>query len=107
MRPVPPNIGIIVPGRSSPATSGKIPGEWILEPFGPAKTKATYKLCTDPGGAIPEFLVKQGTYTTMPQIITAVRQRVANFSGPPPALRPPPAPPWDLKKREAGQAAAT
>src|SRR4030042_6400309 len=50
-------------------------GEWILEPLGSAKTKATYRLFTNPGGSIPKFLVTQGTYTTMPQIIKAVRKR--------------------------------
>ncbi len=50
-------------------------GEWILEPFGATKTKVVYKLCTDPGGAIPGALVKQGTFSTMPQIIAAVRER--------------------------------
>jgi hypothetical protein len=58
-------------------------GEWNLEPFGSGKTKATYRLCTDPGGAIPEFLIKQGPSTTMPQIIKAVRKRVADGSGRP------------------------
>lgn len=52
-------------------------GEWLLEPFGPAKTKAVYRLCTDPGGGIPKFLVKQGTCSTLPQIIKAVRKRAA------------------------------
>ncbi len=56
-------------------------GEWILEPFGSAKTKAIYRLCTDPGGAIPKFLVTEGTCTTMPQIIKAVRKRAANLMG--------------------------
>ena len=56
-------------------------GEWLLEPFGPAKTKATYRLSTDPGGAIPKFLVKQGTCSTMPQIIEAVRKRAAALCG--------------------------
>jgi ribosome-associated toxin RatA of RatAB toxin-antitoxin module len=54
-------------------------GEWILEPFGTTRTKAIYRLCTDPGGAIPEFLVKQGTCSTMPQIIKAVRERAAKL----------------------------
>ncbi|MHB8070214.1 MAG: SRPBCC family protein [Desulfobaccales bacterium] len=56
-------------------------GEWILEPFGSAKTKATYRLCTDPGGAIPKFLVKEGTCVTMPQIIKAIRKRAARLLG--------------------------
>lgn len=50
-------------------------GEWILEPFTSTRTKATYKLSTDPGGAIPGFLVDRGTCTTMPQIIEAIRER--------------------------------
>jgi ribosome-associated toxin RatA of RatAB toxin-antitoxin module len=50
-------------------------GEWLIEPFGAARTKVVYRLCTDPGGDIPGVLVTQGTYTTMPQIIAAVRKR--------------------------------
>jgi len=56
-------------------------GEWILESFGPTKTKVTYRLCTDPGGAIPKFLITQGTCITMPQIIKAIRKRAANLLG--------------------------
>lgn len=54
-------------------------GEWLLEPYGQGQTKATYHLNTDPGGAIPDFLIKQGTCTTMPQIIQAVRERAAKI----------------------------
>lgn len=57
-------------------------GEWLLEPFGPNKTKATYRVSTDPGGAIPKFIVKQATCSTMPQIIQAVRKRAAVLSRP-------------------------
>jgi len=56
-------------------------GEWILEPFGDTKTKVKYKVSTDPGGAIPGALVKQGTYSTMPKIIAAVRERVRKLCG--------------------------
>ncbi len=56
-------------------------GEWILEPYGSGKTKAIYRLRTDPGGCIPGFLVKQGTNNTMPQIIEAVRKRAASPLG--------------------------
>jgi hypothetical protein len=54
-------------------------GEWILEPYGTNQTKAIYRLITDPGGAIPGFLIKQGTCTTMPQIIKVVRERAAKL----------------------------
>ncbi len=54
-------------------------GEWILEPYGTDQTKAIYRLSTDPGGAIPGFLIKQGTNSTLPEIITAVRERAAKL----------------------------
>jgi ribosome-associated toxin RatA of RatAB toxin-antitoxin module len=54
-------------------------GEWILEPYGNHQTKAIYRINTDPGGAIPGFLVQEGTTSTMPQIIKAVRERAAKL----------------------------
>ncbi len=54
-------------------------GEWILEPYGNNQTKAIYRLNTDPGGAIPGFIVQEGTCSTMPQIIKAVRERAAKL----------------------------
>jgi ribosome-associated toxin RatA of RatAB toxin-antitoxin module len=56
-------------------------GEWILEPFEATHTKVTYRLLTDPGGSIPNFLVNQGTCTTLPQIISAVRKRADMLCG--------------------------
>ncbi len=55
-------------------------GEWRLEPFADQKTLVTYHLITDPEVSLPAFLVKRGTSVTLPQIITAVRQRVAQLS---------------------------
>jgi hypothetical protein len=55
-------------------------GEWRLTPFAVRQTQITYRLFTDPGGCLPDFLVKQGTKATLPQIILAVRKRVAQVS---------------------------
>ncbi len=44
-----------------------------------AKLRRVYRLNTDPGGAIPGFLVQEGTCSTMPEIIKAVRERVAKL----------------------------
>lgn len=52
-------------------------GEWKVEPFGHQKTRLTYRVVTDTGGFVPKFIVKQFTNTTLPQVITAVRQRLA------------------------------
>lgn len=56
-------------------------GEWILEPFEATRTKVTYRLLTDPGGSIPEFLVNQATCNTLPQIIAAVKKRADSLCG--------------------------
>jgi ribosome-associated toxin RatA of RatAB toxin-antitoxin module len=56
-------------------------GEWLLEPFTPGKTKVIYRLLTDPGGAIPQFLVDRCTENVMPQIIKAVRKRADKLAG--------------------------
>ncbi|MBM4274794.1 MAG: hypothetical protein FJ134_10105 [Deltaproteobacteria bacterium] len=53
-------------------------GEWLLEPFATNQTKVTYRLFTDPGGHVPDFLCKKGTLVTMPQIISSVRKRVGD-----------------------------
>lgn len=57
-------------------------GEWLLEPFGAERTKVTYRLLADPGGAIPKFLVNKGTCVSMPEIITAIRKRAAQLGKP-------------------------
>jgi ribosome-associated toxin RatA of RatAB toxin-antitoxin module len=56
-------------------------GEWLVEPYPPGKTKLVYRLLTDPGGAIPGFLIACGTNNIMPQIIKAVRQRAEKLTG--------------------------
>lgn len=56
-------------------------GEWLVEPYGRGKTKVVYRLLTDPGGAIPGFLVDRGTNTIMPEIIMAVRKRADKLCG--------------------------
>jgi hypothetical protein len=54
-------------------------GRWLLEPWGHGQTKVSYRVATDPGGSIPEFLVKEGTCSTMPQIIAAIREQAAKI----------------------------
>ncbi len=53
-------------------------GEWKVEPFGDQKTLLTYRVVTDPGGLAPKFLVEKITAQTLPQIIIAVRNRLAS-----------------------------
>jgi hypothetical protein len=55
-------------------------GEVRLEPFGKQKTLLIYRLTTDPGGIIPPFFVKRGTYIALPRIVADVRKRVAQVA---------------------------
>jgi hypothetical protein len=53
-------------------------GDWQVEPFGENRTRLSYRVVTDPGGFVPQFLVKEFTTNTLPQVIDAVRQRLAS-----------------------------
>lgn len=55
-------------------------GEWRLHPFSVNQTRLTYRLVTDPGGCVPKFLIQKGTFITLPQVISSVRQRVGQLS---------------------------
>lgn len=53
-------------------------GEWKVEPFGDNRTRLTYRVVTDPGGFVPQFLVEDFSTKTLPQVIAGVRRRVAS-----------------------------
>lgn len=53
-------------------------GEWLVAPFGANRTRLTYRAATDPGGFAPKFLVEEFSTKTLPQVITAVRDRLAS-----------------------------
>jgi hypothetical protein len=52
-------------------------GKWIVAPFRDNQTLLTYRVVTDPGGFAPKSLVEKFTTETLPQVIAAVRRRVA------------------------------
>lgn len=51
-------------------------GSWLLEPDGAAKTRATYSLYTDTGGAIPVFIANRVSHIGIERLFTAVRKQV-------------------------------
>lgn len=51
-------------------------GNWLLEPNGAAKTRATYSLYTDTGGAIPVFIANRVSQIGIERLFTAVRKQV-------------------------------
>jgi hypothetical protein len=58
-------------------------GGWLLEPFGPNATRATYSVYTDSGGVIPAFIKNTGSQIGIRKIFTAIRKqaREPKYSG--------------------------
>jgi hypothetical protein len=80
--------GIVYSSRWSPANELGPPerkgvvrvktceGGWLLEPDGANKTRATYSVYTDTGGAIPAFLANHASQTGIGRLFAAVRKQV-------------------------------
>jgi hypothetical protein len=51
-------------------------GSWLLEPGQDNKTRATYSIYTDSGGAIPAFLANRASEIAIRKIFKAVRAQV-------------------------------
>lgn len=51
-------------------------GAWLLEPDGVNKTRATYSIFTDSGGALPAFLANGASAFGIRKIFAAVRKQV-------------------------------
>jgi hypothetical protein len=50
-------------------------GAWILEAVGDHATKVTYWVYTDPGGAVPLWIVNKANHKSLPEVVQAVRHR--------------------------------
>jgi polyketide cyclase/dehydrase/lipid transport protein len=51
-------------------------GSWLIEPSGLNKSRATYSVCTDSGGALPVFVANAASEIGIRKIFTAVRNQV-------------------------------
>src|SRR6266481_2677640 len=51
-------------------------GTWLLEPDGPAKTRATYSIYSDTGGVIPAFIANHAGLTAIKKLYTAIGKQV-------------------------------
>jgi len=51
-------------------------GGWLLEPEDATKTRATYTVYTDPGGAIPAFVANRASQIAIGRLFVAVRKQV-------------------------------
>jgi hypothetical protein len=54
-------------------------GGWLLEPEDAAKTRATYTVYTDSGGAIPAFIANSANKTAIGRLFTALRKQVKDL----------------------------
>lgn len=53
-------------------------GSWLLEPASASKTRATYSVYTDSGGAMPAFIANAASEIGIRKLFAAVRKRVKN-----------------------------
>jgi hypothetical protein len=53
-------------------------GSWLLEPIGPATTRATYMIYTDSGGILPSFVKNTGSQIGFRKMFAAIRKQVAD-----------------------------
>jgi hypothetical protein len=51
-------------------------GSWLLEPDGANKTRATYSVYSDCGGAIPAFIANHASLTGIGRLFAALRKQV-------------------------------
>jgi hypothetical protein len=51
-------------------------GKWLLEPDGAIKTRATYYIYSDNGGALPSFIANHVSVTGISRLFAAVRKQV-------------------------------
>jgi len=51
-------------------------GTWLLEPDGPANTRATYSIYSDTGGVIPAFIANHASLTAIKKLYAAIRKQV-------------------------------
>lgn len=51
-------------------------GGWLLQPAGPDKTRATYTIYTDSGGAVPTFIANYASEMGIRNLFAAVRKQV-------------------------------
>ena len=51
-------------------------GKWLLEPDGAIKTRATYSIYSDTGGALPSFISNHVSLTGISRLFAAIRKQV-------------------------------
>jgi Polyketide cyclase / dehydrase and lipid transport len=51
-------------------------GTWLLEPDGPATTRATYSIYSETGGFIPAFIANRSSLTAIKKLYSAIRKQV-------------------------------
>jgi len=50
-------------------------GSWLLEPSGPGRTLATYRIFSDCGGSLPTGLANRASKSAIPRLFAAVRKQ--------------------------------
>jgi hypothetical protein len=55
-------------------------GSWSVESIAPTRSRVTYQIAVNPGGRIPQWLVRRGAAGALPAVIKRVNQCLAGAS---------------------------
>lgn len=66
------------PAKKGVVRVNRCEGGWLLEPLAPDKTRATYSVFSDTGGAIPTWLANYASQTGIGKLFAAVRKQSAD-----------------------------
>lgn len=52
-------------------------GSWTVESLAPSRSRVTYQIAVRPGGRIPDWMVRRGAVSALPDVIARVASRLA------------------------------
>ncbi len=72
------------PERNGVVRMPLLRGSWTIEPLDVTRSRVVYQVAVDPGGRLPEWLVRRGAVSAMPDVIEQVRRQLGGESHAPP-----------------------
>ena len=66
-----------VPAKRGVVRMPLLRGSWTIEPLAGGRSRVVYQVAAQPGGWIPNWLVRSGALSAIPDVVERLRQRLA------------------------------
>lgn len=66
------------PERNGVVRMPLLRGSWTIEPLDATRSRVFYQVAVDPGGRLPDWLVRRGALSALPDVIEQVRRRLSS-----------------------------